>query len=257
MQNNTFSRLYLRQNLIVLDEVSSTNDYLKELLSNIKPLAEATAIMASNQTHGRGQRDGIWLSSKDENLTFSFLLFPTNFPSAKSFSLNMMVCLGIQTTLKQYGLDACVKWPNDIYVGNKKLCGVLIENRLTGANIHTSIVGIGINVNQISFPESIAWKTTSLQLESSEMNKVDIKNLCFDLLMNILSIYESHLLMDTTALINKYNDQLFRKDVPAKFLVDGLEKVGIIQGVDEQGLLHVIVDDQLCKYDSKEIAFII
>lgn len=257
MQNNTFSRLYLRQNLIVLDEVSSTNDYLKELLSNIKPLAEATAIMARNQTHGRGQRGSTWLTTKDENLTFSFALYPKNFLSSKSFDLNVIVCLGIQKTLKQYGLDARIKWPNDIYVNNRKVCGVLIENRLAGANIQTSIVGVGVNVNQISFPKSIAGKTTSMRLESIAKDEIDIQNLCLGLLTTILTIYETSACIDKLSLLRDYNDCLFRKGVIASFLIDGAEREAVIREVDERGLLHVLVDNQMRTFDNKEIAYII
>ncbi|WP_208292276.1 biotin--[acetyl-CoA-carboxylase] ligase [Sphingobacterium paludis] len=240
-----------------MDEVSSTNDYLKELLSNIKPLAEATAIMARNQTHGRGQRGSTWLTSKDENLTFSFALYPKNFPSSKSFDLNMIVCLGIQTGLKQYGLDARIKWPNDIYINNRKICGILIENKLAGANIHTSIVGIGVNANQISFPDSIAGKTTSMRLESIAKDEIDLQNLCIALLTTILTVYETSARADGISLLRYYNNQLFRKGIVAAFLIDGIETMAEIKKVDEQGRLHVLVDNQIRTFDNKEITFII
>src|SRR5690606_5604299 len=93
LQNNTFSRLYLRQNLIVLEEVTSTNDYLKELLSNITPLPEATAIMATHQVKGRGQRGNSWLSQPSETLAISLVLYPKDFFIQQSFNLNMLICL--------------------------------------------------------------------------------------------------------------------------------------------------------------------
>src|SRR5690606_9938898 len=95
LQNSTFSRLYLRQNLIVLEEVTSTNDYLKQLLSNIKPLPEATAIMANRQVRGRGQRGNVWIDELHATLALSLVLSPHELSVRHTFKLNMFVCLAI------------------------------------------------------------------------------------------------------------------------------------------------------------------
>src|SRR5690606_39954239 len=95
LQNNTFSRLYLRQNLIVLEEVTSTNDYLKQLLSNIKPLPEATDIMANRQGRGRGQRGNVWIDEPHATLAFSLELYTPELSVWHSFILILFVCLSI------------------------------------------------------------------------------------------------------------------------------------------------------------------
>lgn len=257
LQNNTFSRLSLRQNLIVLDELSSTNDYLKELLSNIKPLTEGTAIMARYQTKGRGQRGSTWLTTKDENLTFSFLLYPDNLAVEETFRLNMLICLGIQEALAQYHIKATVKWPNDIYVQDKKIGGLLIENKLKGGLIRSSIIGIGLNVNQQSFPAAIAHKATSLLLETQAETPFLIEEFCVNVLHDIMLYYQKHTAQDTAEILSAYNNGLYRKGIAAKFLVQGQEQIGCIAGANAQGKLAVYMGEQFVHFDLKEISFII
>lgn len=257
LQNNTFSRLSLRQNLIVLEEVSSTNDYLKELLSNIKPLAEATAIMARHQTRGKGQRGSVWTTSPGENLTFSFNLYPTNLEVAKSFNLNMLLCLAIRRWLLAMNLPATVKWPNDIYINNKKIGGVLVENQLSGHQIHTSIIGIGLNINQLTFPQAIAHRVTSVRCELPSDQTYSIENCCLDLLQSIGYAWSKYDLQNTDQLLAAYTDVLFRKDVSSGFIVNGQEVQGIISGVNSSGKLCVMIRGEAYTFDLKEIAFII
>jgi len=257
LQNNTFSRLSLRQNLIVLDELSSTNDYLKELLSNIKPLAEGTAIMARYQTKGRGQRGSSWLTAKDENLTFSFLLYPDNLAGDETFRLNMLICLGIQQALAQYNINATVKWPNDIYVQDKKIAGILIENKLKGGIVRSSIIGVGINVNQRSFPAAIAEKATSLLLETQAEAPLVIEEFCVNILDQILHHYQTQSTQDAKEILSAYNNELYRRGVPAKFLVQEKEQTGCILGVNMQGKLAVDMGERVEHFDLKEISFII
>lgn len=257
LQNNTFSRLSLRQNLIVLDELSSTNDYLKELLSNIKPLREGTAIMARHQTRGRGQRGSTWLTTKDENLTFSVLLYPDNLAVEETFRLNMLICLGIQQALSQYQIEATVKWPNDIYVQDKKIGGILIENKLKGGLIRSSIIGIGLNVNQQSFPAAIAHKATSLRLAKQAATPFPIDEFCISILHGMMQYYQTHATHETAEILSEYNNRLYRKGIPAKFLVQGKEQIGRIVGANAQGKLAVDIEEQRLHFDLKEISFII
>lgn len=255
MQNNTFSRLYLRQNLIVLDKVTSTNDYLKVLLSNIKPLPEATAIMANHQIQGRGQRGNSFMSFPGEMLMISFVLYPEDLSIAQSFNLNMMACLGIRQWASEWLPEVQIKWPNDIYVNNRKLGGVLIENQLSGNRIRSCIIGIGINIKQQTFPSDLQDKVTSFCIEKPTIRPQPLPQYGLSLLCAILGLYETIDLQDTTKLLNAYNSGLFRKGVPAPYEIQGETYIGVIQGVNRTGKLRISIDNQERLFDLKEISF--
>lgn len=255
MQNNTFSRLYLRQNLIVLEEVTSTNDYLRELLSNIKPLPEGTAIMAIHQANGKGQRGSSWLSKPAEILALSFALYPRNLSVQQSFNLNMLVCLGIQRWASTLLPDVTVKWPNDIYINGKKLGGVLIENQLSGNRIRSSVIGIGINIKQQYFPTAIQDKATSLYLEEPAASTQSLEHYGLSLLSTIMALYADTDLQDTQQLLDAYNERLFKKGIPAPYKINKKTVQGIIQGVESDGRLNVLIHNKPQLFDLKEIVF--
>jgi len=176
LQNNTFSTLFVGQNLIKLSKVDSTNTYLKGMVSNSEPLAEGTVIMAEDQYAGRGQQDMSWIAEPKKNLTFSLLLKPTFLEINDQFILNMLVCIAIKDALQKY-TDRLVqvKWPNDIYLDNKKLGGILIENLLSGTVYKSAIVGIGLNINQQQFPPELTLKATSLfQILQADVNLIQL-----------------------------------------------------------------------------------
>lgn len=133
--------------LIALDSVNSTSSYLAGIAET---MPHGTVVSAYAQTAGRGQRGNSWESEPGANLTFSMLLRPDGIRAAEQFSLSEAVALGIASALRHYLPDTavCIKWPNDIYAADRKICGILIENSLLGSCIRHSIAGIGINVNQ-------------------------------------------------------------------------------------------------------------
>ena len=256
MQNNTFSGLYLGQNLIVLDEVSSTNDYLKELLSNIKPLPEATAIMAIHQVRGRGQRGNTWNTLPGQNLTFSFVLYPQEFSALRTFYLNMLICLGVYQWLAPKLSGVTVKWPNDIYIGDRKIGGILIENTLTGVLVRNSVIGIGININQLDFPIELEQKATSLRIETMEDQPYSVSSCCLDLLTVIYTLYSQMNLNDTDTLLERYNSVLYRRGRLSYFPIDDVITLGTIKEVNADGQLVVVVANQERTFDLKEIEFL-
>ena len=136
-----------------IQEVSSTNTYLKELTKQTQ-LDEGTVILADFQTSGKGRGSSRWVSDRSENLTFSVLLKP-DIKAFCHFSLVEFVSLSIVDMLKLYGIHSKIKWPNDIYIEDRKIAGILIENVLVESTIHSSIVGIGLNINQEIFPDDI------------------------------------------------------------------------------------------------------
>ena len=136
--------------LIHLEETDSTNPYLNALC-NKQCVEELTTITADFQTSGRGQRGNSWESEAGQNLMFSFVLYPTFLKARRQFLLSQIISLAIKEELERYVSNISIKWPNDIYWKDKKICGMLIENDLTGVHISRSITGIGINVNQETF----------------------------------------------------------------------------------------------------------
>ncbi len=256
LQNNTFSGLYLRQNLIVLEEVPSTNDYLKNLLSNIKPLPECTAIMAKHQTQGKGQRGNIWLTDSGKNLTCSVLLYPSDLSIDLAFNLNMLVCLAVQKWLDQYVQNVRIKWPNDLYIRDKKIGGILIENQLMQQRIKSSIIGIGININQDYFSGDLQKKATSLKIEDPKHTHQDITVYCISLLETIASYYQCIDLRQTQELLTQYNALLYRRDQLARYEVGGTAREGTIREVDTQGRLIIEFGSERETFDLKEIRFL-
>ena len=130
-----------------LESVDSTNSYIKSH-AEVEPL---TIYAALRQFAGRGQRGNIWESEPGRNLTISFWFEPEAIKPAAQFVISEAVALSLKLLLEKYGIAAKVKWPNDIYVEDKKICGILIENSIIGSSISKSIVGIGLNVNQLEF----------------------------------------------------------------------------------------------------------
>ena len=257
MQNNTFSGESLRQTLIVLDEIGSTNDYLKSQLSNFKPLAEWTAIMAKNQTQGRGQRDNSWLSEPNSNITFSFVLYPTFLNLQKHFILNMLISLGIVDWLKSLSVKASIKWPNDIMIGDKKVTGILIENSSNSHEIKQSVIGIGVNVNQKQFFGKLMESASSIFNETG-LFIPDLKTACINLLLQIqqrVENYRSKKLSDED-LLQEYNQQLFRRDISAKYSSNNQNFEAILKRVEENGGLILKVDEEERRFYFKEVVFI-
>ncbi|MDE6668417.1 MAG: biotin--[acetyl-CoA-carboxylase] ligase [Muribaculaceae bacterium] len=160
---------------ISLDEVSSTNTWLAQHAAELPHL---TMVTAARQIAGRGQRGNSWESEPGANLTFSLLIRPEDMPARSQFSISEATALAVTDLLATYGLTATVKWPNDIYVGDRKICGILIEHAVMGTSIMHSIIGVGLNVNQTRFisdapnPVSLLQLTVSDFSEQSELSEL-------------------------------------------------------------------------------------
>jgi BirA family biotin operon repressor/biotin-[acetyl-CoA-carboxylase] ligase len=165
LQNNIFSGLFVGQNLVTIKQVDSTNSFLKNLLSNSKPVPEGTVIMAEEQYAGRGQQQNTWHSEPGKNLTFSLLLKPHFLSVGDQFDLNRAASLGVYDALQPIlGDQLKIKWPNDIYYGDRKLGGMLIENTIQGGQLKDSVIGIGLNINQENFPPGASNATSVKQI---------------------------------------------------------------------------------------------
>lgn len=172
--------MFIGKNRIEVEKVDSTNSYVARLHEKI-PLFEGTIVTAQYQEQGRGQRGTIWQSEPNKNLTLSLFLQPGFLPTAEQFILNKVISLGVMELISSLSdNDTKIKWPNDIYVGNKKIAGILIENSVSGLTLQYSIVGIGINVNQEKFSSDLS-NPTSLKLVTGGEFDLErcLSQLCF------------------------------------------------------------------------------
>ena len=258
MQNNIFSAHSPAQFLIVLDEVGSTNDYLKSKTANFKPLAEWTAIMARNQTTGRGQRENKWYSEPNVNITFSFLLYPNYIKPQEHFFLNILVSLSIIQWLSSLNIQAKIKWPNDIMIGDKKIAGILIENSLSSLEIKKSIIGIGINVNQRLFNDNISKSASSIYKET-DVYIEDLELACKKLVNLLYQNFESfrNKEIEKTQLLKNYNSQLFLRDISSLYSSNNEIFKGILKRVEKDGTLILENEGLECSYQFKEVSFIL
>lgn len=236
--------------VIQLSSVDSTNNYAAMLVSNDNAV-HGTVILADEQTAGRGQRGAKWQSESGSNLLMSIILKPDNLSVDRQFLLTQIASLAVVDLLRKIGLSAHIKWPNDIYVGDRKICGMLIENNLSGAVIRSSIIGIGLNVNQSFFDLTTA---TSIKLEKGQsfpiqeilFSFIGSFNLFYDQLMpsrlqDIEDLYKSNML--------GYEQKRIFEDETGEFL-------GMIRGVDPNGKLRMEVNGVEQTYDLKQLRFI-
>ncbi|WP_432714008.1 biotin--[acetyl-CoA-carboxylase] ligase [Pedobacter sp.] len=256
MQNNIFSTLFIGQNLITLSSVDSTNNYLKQLVSNSEPLPEGTVIMAEDQFAGRGQQGNIWQSAPGKNLTFSIYLKPVFLPLHQQFLLNMAVSNALNDALTHFlGPGVKIKWPNDVYYNHQKLGGVLIENQISGQTYKTGIIGIGLNVNQLEFTGDLNSRVTSItRILHKNVNLIELLAvLCSHIESQYLKLKANHF----HSLQEAYLKNLFWFQEKGKFRHDGLIIEGVITGVSEQGLLMISSGGVEKAYQFKEIEFLI
>ena len=237
--------------LIKLDAIDSTNDFMKRLSAD-QTLDNFTVVVAENQTHGKGQMGAKWESETGKNLMVSVLVNDKLNNVSEIFYLNFAVALSIITVLKNNNIpNLAIKWPNDILSDNKKLAGILIENTLKNNGEINSIIGIGLNVNQLNFDE--LPKASSLAaIMKTEFDKDIILNQLVESLKLNLELLQKN---SGNELWENYNRLLFKKGVPMAFSLPNRNKfMGIIQGVNASGKLEVkLQDDCIESYGIKEI----
>ena len=255
MQNNIISGLFVGQNFVLLNEVDSTNNYLKQLASNSKPLPEGTVIMAENQYAGRGQQQNGWFAQPGKNLTFSILLKPSFLKVTEQFDLVRAVSLGVFdafTPLLGAGLK--IKWPNDIYYGDRKLGGMLIENMIQGGQIKNAIAGIGLNINQESFPD---WLTNAVSLKQILHTDYDLKTLLSDICGHVEAWYLKLKAGKAANIRECYLARLYRLNEKRTFRSKNGIFSGTITDVAYNGVLKVQNNNgEELEFSLKEIEFI-
>ena len=240
--------------VIEIAETSSTNDYIRQLNAN-EPLAEGTTVSAGFQLSGRGQVGNSWESEAEKNLLFSTLLFPTGIKITEQFILSQLVAVSLQEALENYIAPVTIKWPNDIYYGDKKLAGILIENDLCAAEMSLSIIGIGVNVNQSRFYSDAPNPVSLLQLLGVE---IDRQILLTDYLRQLSANYSQLKNGGADELRKRYYAALFRREGFFPFRDNAGLFSARIEEVDTSGYLHLVTEGgERRKYFFKEVSFVI
>lgn len=238
---------------IYLPAVASTNAWMQERLQQTR-LAEGTLVYTSYQTNGRGQLTNTWESEKDKNLLLSMLFTPTWLPVKDQFVLSQAVALAVLDFLTAYDKQFQIKWPNDIYWCDKKIGGILIENNLLGASIGTSIVGIGLNINQVNFV-SDAPNPVSLSQITGQTYELGA---CLDALHVALWKRYTQAQKHPSIIRKDYLSVLYRYRMWAMYRDEKGVFEGMITDVENRGYLHICTQGGIDKkYAFKEVQFLL
>ncbi|MDD2304961.1 MAG: biotin--[acetyl-CoA-carboxylase] ligase [Prolixibacteraceae bacterium] len=241
-------------NLIVRLEVTdSTNNYANRQIRE-HGLTEGTVFLAYEQTTGRGQQNNSWESVPGENLLFSIVLFLDFLEIRRQFMISKVVALGIYKALNKYVDSLKIKWPNDIYAGNRKLGGILIENSIMSGLLKSSIVGIGLNVNQTIFysnaPNPVSLKMLTNQHFDSEIILTEI--------LSGIDWYYSLLRNGEEEIIDReFISALYRINEKHFFKAEDVVFEGEILGVNAIGQLLIRKNDgEVLDFHFKEVEFL-
>lgn len=238
----------------ILPTCHSTNDYIKSKIP--LGLSSGEVFCAENQTGGKGQRGNVWESEANKNLTFSFFLNEIDLPVTEQFVINYFVSIAIHRFLSKFlsrPESLKLKWPNDIYCGEKKLGGVLIENQVKNGKLSHTIIGIGLNINQEVFKVE---RATSLFLETGEC--YDVKEALGFLLKELNVAFEEFNTHKKEVYKFLYLSKLMRMNEVAKYHDNVRDCVvyGKIIDVKNTGVLVLKTDDKILEYSLKEISFL-
>lgn len=225
--------------IIKLNAIDSTNLYLRQLNTE-KTVSDFTVVVAKHQTKGRGQMGTTWTSENAKNLMFSVFKEFTDLDVKSHFYLSMAVSLAVFKALSSFKIGKLkIKWPNDILSEEQKVCGILIENVIKGSVIQSSIIGIGVNVNQTEFYE-LPNATSMQQVTGTSFNLDHVLQEVLQFLKHYLSLVEAK---SYSLLKTEYEHNLFRRHAVSSFKEkSGNVFTGSILGVTKSGFLEVKED---------------
>ena len=246
-----------RMEYIHLEETDSTNSHCKR---HAEEITAPAVVSCGSQTAGRGQRGNCWEAAPGENLTFSIVWEPEGVVPAAQFVISEATALGVVAYLKGRGIEAKVKWPNDIYVGDRKICGILIEHSIEGMQLQRSVIGAGINVNQGEFLSDAPNPVSMIQITGKR----------YDLGAELPAVVNeiASLLAKTStsegrlALHERFLASLWRGDGrawPFRDRESGKEFEGMIEDVEPTGWLHLrdVGSGESRRYAFKEVEFLL
>ena len=231
----------MNYHVVHFDEIDSTNNYLK---NSYKLLNDFTFVTADYQSKGKGRNDRVWSSNKGENLMFSFLI--KNPKLLKKYgALSLITAIEVAKLLEAYNFkEVKIKWPNDVFINDKKVCGILLEGQI----LEYLVIGVGLNVNQKIFPDGLRRPATSLSLE---MNKsFDIKEIEKTLFSNIVNDYVS---LNEQPFLEYFRNHNYLLNKRVRVLINDEPFIGEVVGIDDNFYLQIKTRDMLLHIDSGEI----
>ena len=237
------------KNNIHFDKISSTNDYALSIKNHFL-FKEGLIITTNFQNKGKGQYYNSWDSEFAKNLLISIVIYP-KLSVKKKFDLNKIASLAVCELLRYFGLNAYIKWPNDIIVNDKKICGILIENIISNNIIKKSVVGFGININQTKF-KKYNIPATSLKILNQKSYKIKkVKKELVNYFFNNLYLYRKKKFDN-----QKYNDLIYSLNTKKNYLIDDSIVEGVIREIDHLGNLVVSFSGKKKIFKEKEISYI-
>lgn len=242
---------FIGKKAFFLPSCHSTNEMASVLMTNKQPL-NGTVVYTDFQTNGKGQRGNSWESQEGKNILISIILETSFVEPANFFDLTIMTSMAIHDILSEYIQEGVkIKWPNDMYFGDKKIAGILIENYIKQNAIEWCILGVGLNVNQIKFLEP---KAISLaKICGQQFDREELVNM---LLQKLERRYYQLEKGKTKSLRSEYLECLYWKDEVHVFQSEGTFFNGKIIGVDQSGKLMMELEDGHRYFDFKELSFI-
>lgn len=243
--------LFLGKNIVFVPECHSTNTLAADLVEKAE-MADGSLVITAYQSAGRGQRGNTWLVEPDKNFTFSIILKPRFLSVKDQFYLNRFVSLGLTDYLQNYfGEEVKIKWPNDILICNKKVCGILIENQLSGVQLTQSIVGIGLNMNQKEFGVTTASSLSVLTGKEFDL-QIELEKLLSALEGRYLQLKQNKL----DKLTSEYLQRLHWFNETHLFSSFDQPFEGEIIGTDEIGRLQIKSREGIRTFDVKEVSYL-
>jgi BirA family biotin operon repressor/biotin-[acetyl-CoA-carboxylase] ligase len=248
--------LFIGRSVLYYDVLPSTNKFAAELVSKTNPV-EGCCIITDFQTEGVGQIGRTWFSGRSDNLTVSYILYPAFIPVSGQFLLSMMAAMAVYNTVAHFtNAELKVKWPNDIYIGDRKIAGILIQNQLSGNLIRNTVVGIGVNINQDIFPE---WIPNPVSLRSVCGRPVDKNDFLLRLHAELERMYLALKAGKYAAVKELYLSNLYRRGGYHPFREqNGHIFMGEIMDVADDGKLIITTEEGTSReYSVGGIQFII
>ncbi len=238
-------------NLFIYEETTSTNDLAKGLHYH-----HGDTIWAWHQSAGRGQRGNRWSGGVGQNIAFTVVLEPTFLAASDQFLISQVVAIALRETLEEYGVESMIKWTNDIYVGDYKIAGVLIENSLRDGVVARSAVGIGVNINQEDFDPELPNPTSMAKVSGRRFDREEVLRR----IQSSIMVWIERLRVGERELISEcYHSKLYRRGEEHSYRLASGESIrATIEGVREHGelILHH-ADGTIGEYLFREVEFVI
>ncbi len=239
---------------IFTENLTSTNTEAALLLKSGNP-DEGTVIFTDFQSSGKGQPGRRWESERGKNLLLSIILYPKSVAPEEQFIISQAISLGIHDLMKSQSAESKIKWPNDIYVKDDKIAGILIESSIMGGRIESSVIGIGININQTIFPCTVPNPVSLKLLTGKDHNR----DLLLDALLGLLDIrYKQLLYGSRDKLREEYAAHLYRLGEWNEFRSGNKAFRGMINGVTTMGKVRIKMrGGEIKEYAFKEVEYVL